>query len=464
MAEYKRLITYAYNYESGQRRQNVGHARVEVSGSDVKIKFDIKVPSLSGKQLTIYFYKRIRGGIQLVSFGEISVVNGIADQKLSFTSKNLGNTSLNFDEVNGFILYYNSSKSIVADWKDLSLSREDLACVENPITKWVPKEEPEVKVVPLPEEKKDVETSLEAAGVPMAEEAYDAKEALQGEESRKEEIPSLEKLQEAEEISQLEKLQDEIQQAGEDPSEVSQEADPALNEEKVINELRASETEEVESEKGLEVAEEVKATEENEEAEEVEAAEEIKEAEVTKASEVIEGASEPGDTQEAGKEEEAPITEDTLETKEPQADENSQGVSASSLNRERDNKEAPFPWRDAPAASKILGSFPRVYPFEDGEIAECVKIEPKNIGLLPMEFWHLGNNSFLVHSFCNYHHLLFAKKQTRTGCLYLLMVPGVYNPREKYMARMFGFEYFKCAKRRNARDGEFGYWYVTIHF
>ena len=128
------------------------------------------------------------------------------------------------------------------------------------------------------------------------------------------------------------------------------------------------------------------------------------------------------------------------------------------------NSEVAFPWRDCPEAKRILNGFPRVYPFEDGEIAECVKIEPKDIGLLPMQHWNTGNNSFLLHGYNNYHHLLFAKKQTRAGCLYLLMVPGVYNAREKYMARLFGFEYFKCAKRRNLREGEFGYWYLTIQF
>ena len=127
-------------------------------------------------------------------------------------------------------------------------------------------------------------------------------------------------------------------------------------------------------------------------------------------------------------------------------------------------KPNPNLWADHPQARAILNRFVRMYPFDDGEIAECVRLEPKDIGLLPMSAWVLGNNSFLLHSYCNFRHLLFAKMLTREGCVYLLMVPGAHNNREQQLAKMFGFEHFKCSRRRSIRDGEFGYWYVTISF
>lgn len=121
-------------------------------------------------------------------------------------------------------------------------------------------------------------------------------------------------------------------------------------------------------------------------------------------------------------------------------------------------------WIDHPSARLILNKFVRMYPFDDGEIAECVRLEPKDIGLLPMNTWVLGNNSFLLHSYCNFRHILFGKKLTRTGCEYLLMVPGVMNKHEEQLAKMFGFQNFKCSRRRYARSGEFGYWYIPINF
>lgn len=119
---------------------------------------------------------------------------------------------------------------------------------------------------------------------------------------------------------------------------------------------------------------------------------------------------------------------------------------------------------EKPLARTMLDNFPKISPFQDTEIAECVRIVPQNIGLLPIDAWVLGNNSFLQHGYYNHKHLIFAKKYTRSGIMYLLGVPGYFTQRERNMARMFGFNNFKSAKMRPVQNGEFGYWYVPIVF
>ncbi|MGN6714740.1 DUF6128 domain-containing protein [Anaerocolumna jejuensis] len=119
-------------------------------------------------------------------------------------------------------------------------------------------------------------------------------------------------------------------------------------------------------------------------------------------------------------------------------------------------------FEDHPLAKQIYHNFPKMYPFEDNEIAWCARIEPKDIGMLPMELWGLGNNSFLLHGYYSYRHLIFARVNDKTGQNYILGVPGIYHNREKFMAKMFGFENFKCAKRKPQRTGEFGYWYIPV--
>jgi len=117
-----------------------------------------------------------------------------------------------------------------------------------------------------------------------------------------------------------------------------------------------------------------------------------------------------------------------------------------------------------PAAQNIFRKFPRIYPFEDYEICDCVRIEPKDIGLFPIDAWVLGNNSFLLHGYYTYQHLIFGKINSNEGIIYVLGVPGIYQNRESFMAKMFGFEYFKCAKATERRNGEFGYYYQPIQF
>lgn len=115
-----------------------------------------------------------------------------------------------------------------------------------------------------------------------------------------------------------------------------------------------------------------------------------------------------------------------------------------------------------PIAQNIFHRFPKVYPFADQEITDCVRIEPQDIGLLPIEAWVLGNNSFLLHGYYTYRHLIFGKITTMDGFVYVIGVPGVYHSRESFMAKMFGFDHFKCVKKTEKKDGEFGYFYLPI--
>lgn len=118
--------------------------------------------------------------------------------------------------------------------------------------------------------------------------------------------------------------------------------------------------------------------------------------------------------------------------------------------------------KENPVVEKIFTNYPRIYPFEDNEVTRCVKIEPKDIGALPSDTWVLSNNSFLLHGFYCYHHLIFAEIIDRFGCRYILGVPGIYHNRERFMARMFGFECFKSIRKRELKQGDFGYWYMEI--
>lgn len=81
-----------------------------------------------------------------------------------------------------------------------------------------------------------------------------------------------------------------------------------------------------------------------------------------------------------------------------------------------------------------------------------VKLEPKDFIILSSKYQHLVNNSFLLHGFYNYRHIILGKEGD-----YYLGVPGVFYEREKMVALMFGFEAFECGSRE-PESGEFGYY------
>ncbi len=96
----------------------------------------------------------------------------------------------------------------------------------------------------------------------------------------------------------------------------------------------------------------------------------------------------------------------------------------------------------------------QLQPFGDEELISCVRIFPCDIGRMQQEGWNTGKNSFLMHGFYRYRHLMLA--MTDKG-KYLLGVPGILNPQEKYMANMFGFTQFKACQTRE-QGCPFGYW------
>ena len=98
------------------------------------------------------------------------------------------------------------------------------------------------------------------------------------------------------------------------------------------------------------------------------------------------------------------------------------------------------------------------YPKVDiqGLNGECIRITPHDITYLPRKFWHLCNNSFLLHSYYNYRYIFLLRENE--GEKYAILVPGVNNKKEMAMARIYGFQ--KISGEND--DNKIGYWYMYI--
>ena len=109
---------------------------------------------------------------------------------------------------------------------------------------------------------------------------------------------------------------------------------------------------------------------------------------------------------------------------------------------------------------RVIAQAEHMYPFEDDTMDTCVRLDLQDIGLLPVKFWMYAGNSFVLHQYYSYRHLLLCK--THAG-QYLLCVPGLHREKDRYMAENFGFSDFKPihADAQN-HDNDFGYWYVTL--
>lgn len=104
---------------------------------------------------------------------------------------------------------------------------------------------------------------------------------------------------------------------------------------------------------------------------------------------------------------------------------------------------------------QLRGTYPIVHPIREDE--EYLKIEPKDFVIFTEKYQELVHNSFLLHGYYNYKHLILGKKERNGRMAYYLGVPGTFHEREKTVAVMFGFEAFD-GKREPARNGDFGYY------
>ncbi len=107
----------------------------------------------------------------------------------------------------------------------------------------------------------------------------------------------------------------------------------------------------------------------------------------------------------------------------------------------------------------MLENYPVLTPFEGEDEILCIRLELKELRLLPKRYWYLGNNSFLLHGFFNYRYLILGVMQQEEKKRWFLGVPGVFQSQEKVMAAIFGFPEYKSEKPAEQKTDQFGYWY-----
>lgn len=90
------------------------------------------------------------------------------------------------------------------------------------------------------------------------------------------------------------------------------------------------------------------------------------------------------------------------------------------------------------------------------------KIQRQGLSRLPRREWRIANNSFLLHGFYNYHHLLYVEEDGNV----LIGVPGIFHEKEQEAARAFGFPEFRrltnneisLEENETNTYEDFGYW------
>lgn len=398
MADYKRVVSYIYNYESRQKKNNVGYSRVESRNNQCKVTIHLNTNLVVEHPLKVYLFHRSPSMLDGVYFGVMNIKNGTGDFRGTTNPSSLMGTEYTINDISGVIIYNDDDCFFGSQWDDEEIRIENFK---------------EYK----PGRAKDtiVSGSMPEPNV---------------------EIPSPSVMEEAEEAPAVTESEPEIPEPAAEP----------IMEEPVMEELVEEESEtqpELESEpensgEGVTI---INLDDERNQ----EMPEEIEMDQRTEAPDVTRGVSKLSCNRVSKK----PCCSDRKAESEDVKQKR-----AAKIRKERES----YP----ECVQNILNNFPTVKPFPNSIPENWVRIEPKDIGMLPVEAWILANNSFLLHGYYNYRHLIFGVLKMEEGTQFVIGVPGILHTTEQTMANMFGFNRFLSSKNDTADQGNFGYWIQQI--
>ena len=479
MADYRRLISYIYEYEGKKKGKNVGFAKLEARNGQCRINVNVKRIYMGGNAIGAYL---LGTGGRETFLGNVFVRGGNGEFRVNVDAKNVEGSGTGLDTYFGLSVHdvKNSWRCYKTIWED-ALAAEEGNTGENPVLS-VPKFTAQM----LPEAEKGMDTQAVSKVVKEIEEEIAREEERREQEEKSVHDPGPGKKEEsgAPEKRNMHTVESDEREKTAHAAELSG-AEGDLKTEKAP-------------------AYDGKAEEEDTADHEVQQQEEQSEdrGRFYLSGEDDEIDEKSDDT--CGNVEDRPIPQGTdlpfyMKTAQRVQRPNSQkfrqnpvqtsGMTAQSpksaasqaahstaptapmVSPELENPEVLRYLQETedPAADpeklweEFKRTYPKIQPFEYEDGCDILTIRPQDIGKLPRECWVYGNNSFLLHGYYNFRYLILVKlggnkKKSR----YLLGVPGHYYSSEKYMATMFGFPNFVLSRRQPVGDGRFGYWYTDL--
>ncbi|NLK28463.1 MAG: hypothetical protein GX306_09005 [Clostridiales bacterium] len=554
MADYKRMISYMYQYENGIKRKNVGYARIEARNGKCKFTLHMQILGQPDSIIPTYLIRRDDKSTDLIYLGDSVLKNHMLDSKLFANEANINESGYGLSDIGGIILFLNGEEFFATEWDDRPIIAKEIMEAMKP----KPKQETDKRKIVDREDQKEQErvgetkelNKLDHALMPKKEVSEDKREKEGSLEEVDKEFKPTDKSQDlsvAEELlipkyklprgwktvermevnpyawwnqkseTSIRKLyqpvkkmlqketdKEDTKETKKNENEGNKEEQTLVNSNINLADNKASEkaegdpdtaretvkkierdldradvsTKKIESNKGSESAKKDnsesggtkdlakaianlsdKADQSLKKEKKDEAGQSLKEEKIKESGQNLKQ-----EKKMEKAEQEKVVEEKEIENKVIDSEIGSKVASKNPNNTVSPKQEVKKQntSMESPIAARFFEKYPRIRPFEDNEVTLCVKIEPKDIGLLPKELWGLSNNSFLLHGYYSYRHIIFGKMMDRYGSRYIIGVPGTYHNKEKFIAKMFGFDCFKPVRRRELRQGDFGYWYLAI--
>lgn len=429
----KRFVSYLYSIYNNQKIHNAGFARMELRPGRNRVDIHLKENGYAGKTGTVYLFIRKQENIQGISIGNITFRGNQADFRYEQAEENIGQTPWQIMQMNGIMIMIEDRAAFLSQWDEQPVDTTRLEV-------WnIDKLEGEGEGQHNQADQRAEHMSSRAAGTESerklaASQSEVAKRSSAGQ-------PEIAKRSSADQ-SEIKKgasagaaiIQAE---AGKEPVSAVQSGNgkiPGLtiqvSNEKIPGSTIQPENQDV-STSTIQRKEESVSTP-------------AMQSEVRTPSATQAGGSDAGDGYAASSGGQTE-PEGALEA------EQQMNIRTAELQPQARNAGNQT-WR------YMLRTYPVLNQFTDKNNVLCVRIEIKDIRLLPEKYWSMVNNSFLLHGFFNYRYLAFGRIDQN----WFLGIPGIYQNQEHVMASIFGFPDFLPQNQKNDRGEQPGYWYRIL--
>lgn len=447
MADYKRLISYIYSYEKGEKTKNSGFAKIESRNGICKLNISLRISDIlmneaEDNAMEVFLFCRKNNRIEKIFIGRIRIVSGCSIFKIQMNSENIGDKRIPLSDVAGIFicstafLHRNSQLNIVyaSEWDDISIDVDAFTEDQNEAGETVTLQQGEKKDT---NEEMDVlyeQSEIKASEIEKNGGSDDKAEVKE----KNLEIQYGEKKFETaqSQMTQPDRINQGKIHTGEERTgkEMPKEDGNGRKTETIVMGTGTNETE-IRENDNIETDEK-----------EIMSDEQVRNSSQAKQSST---------------EQFSINTETGMETNEidtpPDCEACKRQLKEMLLKEKNDEVKNKAP--DTGDYFKMLcNCYPKVKVNEiDGE---CIKITPHDISYLPKKYWNLCNNSFLLHGYYNYKYLLLCEKTINNENKYMICVPGMFHNKEQTMARMFGFTEFEGRKQNSMMS--FGYWCMYL--
>ncbi len=432
MSQYKRIVSYIYQYIDGEKGQNMGYLRLEQKAKQCRIVVQMKaVPVELMPQ--VWLYKQRDTGIEYINIGKLSVFSGSLQCKVTTVADNIfmsGHTATDFD---GAIIYINNKEYYATTWTDDGLFIGEIVnmssgnTIENNLAKNY-------------NENNNQNNDIQEDTLDNNDNSNTTEDNIEesGSSNYSSENVSLNNANNDNTNDDDSSENDSVDNTDDNDTEdvLAENTDKGNNSESIL-------TDNTDNGNNLESISSDNMGNSND----------------------LESISTNINNYEGGNEKEANnknIKDSDVSGSDIEAAVQNKEDSVSEIETQSICNSCPFNRQgklNKNFGQRILKEFPVMYPFESGCISRSVKIEPKDLGCMPIKLWAFANNRFLLHGYYCYKHLIFAG--LRDGG-YAIGVPGVYSESERRSAAGYSFTGFQPIGSGKVDQGVFGYWLHVI--